>query len=118
MIKYFEFENEIEKIERILSQLNNNQELNADKINKLNNEKNVLYKKIYSNLDPWQKVQVSRHGDRPHTLDYIKNIFNDVVLLHGDKKYADDNAIVGGFAKIEDNSVLFIGTEKGNTMET
>ena len=118
MIKYFEFENEIEKIETILAELNNNQELNFAKINKLNNERDKLYKRIYSNLDPWQKVQVSRHGERPHTLDYIKKIFDDVVFLHGDKKYADDNAIVGGLAKIDGFSIFFIGTEKGNTMET
>ena len=118
MIKYFEFENELEKIEEVLVKLNNNQELNSDKIKKLNIQRDELYKKIYSNLDPWQKVQVSRHSERPHTLDYIKNIFNDIVLLHGDKKFADDNAIVGGLAKIDGNSVFFIGTEKGNTMET
>ena len=118
MIKYFEFENEIEKIEISLNKLKNNQELNVDKIKKLNNEKDLLYKKIYSNLEPWQKVQVSRHGERPHTLDYVKNIFKDTILLHGDKKYADDSAIVGGLAKIDGNSVFFIGTEKGNTMET
>ena len=118
MIKYFEFESEIEEKEKILDQLNNNRELNIDKIKKLNNEKEELYKKIYSNLDPWQKVQISRHGERPHTLDYIENIFTDIVFLHGDKKYADDNAIVGGLGKISNKSVFFIGTEKGNTMET
>ena len=118
MIKYFEFEIEIEKIEIILNQLNKNKELNQDRIKKLDKEKEELYKKIYSNLDPWQKVQVSRHGERPHTLDYTKQIFDDIVFLHGDKKYADDNAIVGGLAKIDGNSVFFVGTEKGNTMET
>ena len=118
MIKYFEFEAEIEKIQTILDQLNKNRELNIDKIKNLDTEKNNIYKKIYSNLDPWQKVQVSRHGERPHTLDYIKNIFDNVVFLHGDKKYADDNAIVGGLAKIDGTSILFVGTEKGNTMET
>ena len=118
MIKYFEFENEIEKIEIILEQLNNNKELNFDKIKKLNHERDQLYKRIYSNLDPWQKVQISRHGERPHTLDYIQNLFTDIILLHGDKKYADDNAILGGLAKIADQSVFFVGTEKGNTMET
>ncbi len=118
MIKYFEFEAEIEKIQTILDQLNKNRELNIDKIKNLDTEKNNIYKKIYSNLDPWQKVQVSRHGERPHTLDYIKNIFDNVVFLHGDKKYADDNAIVGGLAKIDGISILFVGTEKGNTMET
>ncbi len=118
MIKYFEFENQIEKIETILIQLKKNIELNFDKIKKLEEEKKKLYKKIYSNLDPWQKVQISRHGERPHTLDYIKNIFNDIIFLHGDKKYADDNAILGGLAKIAGSSVIFVGTEKGNTMET
>jgi len=118
MIKYFEFENEIEKIENILGQLNNNKELNLEKIKKLSKKRDELYKKVYSNLDPWQKVQVSRHGERPHTLDYVRNIFSDTILLHGDKKYADDNAIVGGLAKIDGNSVFFVGTEKGNTMET
>ena len=118
MIKYFEFENEIEKIEKILNQLNNNKELNFEKIKKLNEKKDELFKTIYSNLDPWQKVQVSRHGERPHALDYIQNIFDDIIFLHGDKKYADDPAIVGGLAKIDSKSIFFIGTEKGNTMET
>ncbi len=118
MIKYFEFENDIENIENTLVQLNNNKELNSEKIKKLNVERDELYKRIYSNLDPWQKVQVSRHGERPHTLDYINRIFTDIVFLHGDKKYADDNAIIGGLAKINGNSVFFVGTEKGNTMET
>ena len=118
MIKYFEFETEIEKIETILKQLKNNKELNDDRIKKLDKEKNELYKKVYSNLDPWQKVQVSLHEERPHTLDYTMQIFDDIVLLHGDKKYADDNAILGGLAKIDGNSVFFVGTEKGNTMET
>ena len=67
MIKYFEFENDIENIENTLVQLNNNKELNSEKIKKLNVERDELYKRIYSNLDPWQKVQVSRHGERPHT---------------------------------------------------
>ena len=83
MIKYFEFETEIEKIESVLNQLDNNKELNDDRIKKLDKEKNELYKKIYSNLNPWQKVQVSRHGERPHTLDYIKQIFDDMVFYMG-----------------------------------
>ncbi len=117
MIKYFEFESELENIEKILKQLSNNQELNFDKIKKLGDERDKLYKKIYSNLDAWQKVQVSRHSERPHTIDYINNIFSDIIFLHGDKKYADDSAIIGGLAKIDGNSIFFVGTEKGNTME-
>jgi len=68
-------------------------------------KKNIL-KKIYSNLDPWQKVQVSRHNDRPHTIDYVNNIFDDIIFLHGDKKYADDNAIIGGYSLSDDGHDL------------
>ena len=78
MIKYFEFETEIEKL-KILNQLNNNKELNDDRIKKLDREKDELYKKIYSNLDPWQKVQVSRH-EKDHILDYTKQIFDDIIF--------------------------------------
>ena len=115
MVKYFEFEKDIEKIDEYL---NNSGNVSSSKINQLNLEKKQKLEKIYSNLEPWQKVQVSRHNNRPHTIDYINNIFNDVIFLHGDKKFADDGAIVGGFAKIENISILFLGTEKGNSMDT
>ncbi len=115
MIKYFDFELEIEKIDKIID--DNNLKDN-NKIDSLKKEKENLFKKIYSKLNPWQKVQISRHTNRPHTLDYVNNIFEDTIFLHGDKKYSDDNAIVGGFAKINNESIIFIGTEKGNSMET
>ncbi len=118
MIKYFDFESEIEKIDNIINSLNLEDKDNSKKISKLNTEKSEIFEKIYSRLDPWQKVQVSRHNDRPHTLDYIKLIFNNLIFLHGDKKYSDDNAIVGGLAKINNNSVIVLGTEKGNSMDT
>ena len=117
MIKYFDFEKDIEKIDTTISSLKD-EDPNSKKINELNNEKKQLFIKIYSKLNAWQKVQVSRHSERPHTLDYVKNIFKNVIFLHGDKKYADDNAIIGGFATINNKSVAFMGTEKGNTMET
>ncbi len=118
MINYFEFEKDIEKIDEYINDLNKDKVTNVSKIEKLNSEKIKKFEKIYSNLDPWQKVQVSRHNDRPHTIHYIEKIFEDLVFLHGDKKYADDNAIIGGFAKLNNQSIVFIGTEKGNTMET
>ena len=118
MIKYFDFETEIENIDQVIFNLNKENPKNIDKISNLNKEKNNLYKKIYSNLNAWQKVQVSRHNDRPHTLDYVKIIFDDLIFLHGDKKFADDSAIVGCLAKINHDSVMIIGTEKGNTMES
>ena len=81
-------------------------------------KKKQLFVKIYSKLNPWQKVQVSRHSERPHTLDYVNSIFKDIIYLHGDKKYSDDSAIIGGLAKIDNESVIFLGTEKGNSMES
>ena len=118
MIKYFDFETEIEKIDDLIKDLNNDDKDNLSKIEILNNEKKKILEKIYSNLTPWQKVQVSRRIDRPHTLDYLKLIFEDLIFLHGDKKYADDSAIIGGLAKINNQSVIVLGTEKGSDMES
>ena len=118
MIKYFDFETEIEKIDQNISKLNDSPNTNSHKIEKLKNEKKQLFVKIYSKLNPWQKVQVSRHSERPHTLDYVNSIFKDIIYLHGDKKYSDDSAIIGGLAKIDNESVIFLGTEKGNSMES
>ena len=117
MIKYFDFETEVEKIDTLIKDLDNDNH-GSSKIEKLKLEKNKILEKIYSNLTPWQKVQVSRHIDRPHTLDYLKIIFEDLIFLHGDKKYADDSAIIGGLAKINNQSVIVLGTEKGSDMES
>jgi len=70
-------------------------------------------KAIYGNLSGWQKVQISRHADRPYTLDYIENCFTNFIELHGDRTVKDDKAIVGGFAKFNGNSVMVIGHQKG-----
>lgn len=74
-------------------------------------------KQIYGNLTPWQRVQLSRHPDRPYTLDYIKGITDEdsFVELHGDRSFADDPAMVGGIGKIDGQSVMIIGTQKGRT---
>ncbi len=118
MIKYFEFEKEIETIDKLIEEAENSEKNNIVKIDKLEKKKKQVLDKIYSNLKPWQKVQVSRHSNRPHTLDYVNMILKDVIFLHGDKKYSDDNAIIGGFAKIDKYSVIFLGTEKGSTMDS
>jgi acetyl-CoA carboxylase carboxyl transferase subunit alpha len=68
---------------------------------------------IYSNLTSWQKVQVARHPERPYTLDYIKNMTTDFVEIHGDRIHADDRAIIGGFAKIDGQKIMIIGSQKG-----
>jgi len=70
-------------------------------------------KQIYSNLTPWQRVQLARHPRRPYTMDYLKTVFSDFHELHGDRLYADDQAVVGGFARLGDTKVMVIGTQKG-----
>lgn len=78
-------------------------------------EKKILELKqdIYGNLTRWQRVQVSRHPERPYTLDYIYNITDDFVELHGDRTVKDDKAMVGGFGTLEGQTVMFIGQQKG-----
>ncbi|MEZ4795153.1 MAG: acetyl-CoA carboxylase carboxyltransferase subunit alpha [Flavobacteriaceae bacterium] len=76
-------------------------------------------KEIYKNLTPWQRVQLSRHPDRPYTMDYIKAICGDSFLeLHGDRNFKDDKAMVGGLGKIGDQSYMFIGQQKGYNTKT
>ena len=68
---------------------------------------------IYNNLTRWQRVQIARHPERPLTLDYIQNCFDDFIELHGDRKYNDDHSIVGGLASIEGKKVMLVGHQKG-----
>ena len=70
-------------------------------------------RQIYSNLTPWQRVQLARHPKRPYTLDYLHSTFTEFEELHGDRLFADDRAVVGGFAKLGDQRVVVIGTQKG-----
>ncbi len=118
MIKYFDFEKDIEKIDNEISSIDKTDISKKEKLDSLNLKKINELKKIYKSLNAWQIVQIARHADRPHTLDYIKNIFENFIPLHGDRKFAEDSAIVGGFAKVNNFSVMVIGTEKGNSMES
>ena len=68
---------------------------------------------IYSNLSPWQRVQLARHPRRPYTLDYLRLAFDDFSELHGDRLYSDDKAMVCGFTKLGDDRVMVMGTQKG-----
>ena len=106
----------IEKIEALQAASNEDPEL-LGQIEKLRKEEEKLKNKIFSKLSTWQKVQVARHPQRPHTSDYIKAVFSDFVELHGDRQFADDQSIIGGIAEIEGNSVMVIGHEKGRETE-
>ena len=97
-------------------------ETNVDTTKTFNLLKKKLHetkKSIYSNLTPWQRVQLSRHPNRPYTLDYIKNISGDSFLeLHGDRNVSDDKAMIGGFGKIDNQTFMIIGTQKGYNTKT
>lgn len=99
------------KIEE-LKQYSDNLDI-AEEIINLESKVQSLKESIYSNLTRWQRVQLARHPDRPYTLDYINLITTKFMELHGDRCYADDKALVGGFASIEDRSVLILGQQKG-----
>ncbi len=119
MIKYFDFEKPIEEIDLKINNLESKKELkNNNKVEYYKKERDKVLKKIYTNLNAWQKVQIARHPNRPHCLDYINAIFNDFVSLAGDKKFGEDRSIIGGIGKINDQSFMIIGTEKGNSMES
>jgi len=106
----------IEKIEALQAASNEDPEL-LGQIEKLRKEEEKLKNKIFSKLSTWQKVQVARHPQRPHTSDFIKAVFSDFIELHGDRQFADDQSIIGGIAEIEGNSVMVIGHEKGRETE-
>ena len=101
------------KIEQ-LSQVRDDSSGNiATEIVRLQEHSLELTKDIYAKLTPWQISQVSRHAQRPYTLDYIRHLFTDFEELHGDRCYADDAAIVGGLARFDGQSVMVIGHQKG-----
>ena len=115
-MEYLEFEKPIEKL---ISKLEKAKELNDEGIDANNIIKELeekiknQRKKIFENLTPWQKVQISRHPYRPYTLDYIENISEDFVEFHGDRNVKDDKAMIGGLANINGKSFMIIGQQKG-----
>jgi acetyl-CoA carboxylase carboxyl transferase subunit alpha len=121
MVKsYLDFEQPIADIESKILELENS-DLDQNQINKevigLNESAVKLTEKIYSNLSPWQNVQVARHPERPHFVDYIKRITDEFDELHGDRHFSDDRAIIGGVGKIGEYKVVIIGHEKGRSTE-
>lgn len=101
-----------------LKKQNQDNPLFNNEIKKLEQKLEELKKGVYSKLTPWQRVTISRHPARPHTIDYIKNICQNFHELAGDRTYADDKSIVGGLAKIGDMECVVIGQEKGHDTES
>ena len=114
---FLDFEHPIADIATKIEQLSQVQDDSsgniATEIVRLQKYSLELTKDIYAKLTPWQISQVSRHAQRPYTLDYIQHLFTDFEELHGDRSYADDAAIVGGLARFEGQSVMVIGHQKG-----
>ncbi|MBI3222730.1 MAG: acetyl-CoA carboxylase carboxyltransferase subunit alpha [Nitrosomonadales bacterium] len=116
-ISFLDFESSIAELEDKIEQLRYVQDDSAldiaDEIGRLSKKSEALTKDIYAKLTPWQISQVSRHPQRPYTLDYIEHLFTDFEELHGDRAFADDKAIVGGLARFNGQSVMVIGHQKG-----
>jgi len=114
---YLDFEKPIEELElkiEELKRLSNGKEIDiSGEIKRLEKKAKELRSDIFSTLTPWQKTLVARHQDRPYTLDYVNLIADSFIELHGDRRFSDDPAIVGGLAKIEDETVIIIGHQKG-----
>ena len=119
MAHYLEFEKplaEIEgKAEELRAMARENKEMDVTfEAEALDKKAAELLSDLYKNLTPWRKCQVARHPERPHCIDYIQALFTDYTALAGDRNFADDGAVVGGMARLEDKPVMVIGHEKGN----
>ncbi len=90
----------------------------ADEVKALEKKSNKILADLYLNLTPWQKALVARHQDRPHALNYIEQLISDFTPLAGDRKFAEDEAIVGGLGRFQGEAVVVIGQEKGSTTES
>tara|TARA_B100000963_G_scaffold217433_1_gene189604 strand:+ start:6611 stop:7708 length:1098 start_codon:yes stop_codon:yes gene_type:complete len=124
MKNYLNFENEIKNLENEIEKLKDPynhsglSEVDTQKINKTQSELDEKLKQIYSNLDPWQTTLVARHEDRPKSKFFIDNLFEDFIPLSGDRHYGEDKSVITGFAKFNGNSVLLIGQEKGDDLDS
>ena len=124
MKNYLNFETEIKDLESEIEKLKDpyNQsgltEVNTKKISQMQLELDEKLKSVYSNLDPWQTTLVARHEDRPKSKFFIDKLFDEFIPLSGDRHYGEDKSVIVGFAKFEGTSVLVIGQEKGDNLDS
>ena len=124
MVSYLDFEKSLSEIEGKIRELNeirlssDDNNVSIDDISKLEKRSQDWLEEKYSNLSTWEKTQVARHPNRPHFTNYAEGILDDFVILSGDRLFGEDKAIIGGLGKIDDQSVMLIGHEKGNDTET
>ena len=119
---YLDFEDKLEKFDmeiQSLIKLSKESDIDVDgKIKDIEKKKQTELNRIYSNLSPWQIVKLARHPNRPKTKSFINSIFTKFTPLYGDRLYSEDNAIISGFAFLDNLPVIILGTEKGNDMNT
>ena len=122
---FLEFEHDIEAFDKKIEELKELAENTAESDKAVSIDREIaaleaksveLLKKVFSDLTPWQMSLVARHPNRPYTLDYIQSMFTDFHELHGDRAFADDQALVGGLARIADINVVVLGNQKGRTL--
>ena len=118
---YLDFERDLVELEKKIDDLKSQAEtngLNLDEgVRKLEAQAAKKRREIYANLSPWQRVQIARHPDRPYALDYVERMLVDFTELHGDRLFADDASIIGGPARLNDESVMVIGIQSGRNLE-
>ena len=124
MKSYLEFEKDIkgleEEIEKLKDPFNNEglSQVETEKISQIQEEIDDKLKVSYANLNPWQRTQIARHEDRPKSKFFIEKLFTDFINLSGDRNFSDDESVIAGFAKFEGNSVLVLGQEKGDDLDS
>ena len=115
-LNYLDFEQPLLEIENKIASIKASASISQgdrNKIESLNKELDKNISKIFSSLSDWQISQIARHPLRPYTLDYVSNIFDDFVEIHGDRMFGDDKAIICGLGKLDGKSIMLIGHQKG-----
>src|SRR5271165_2092823 len=121
MRSYLDFEKPVAELEAKIEELralNSDGDAISDEISRIEGKAAQALRELYAGLSPWQKTQVARHPQRPHCLDYVATLIEDFVPLAGDRKFGEDEALVGGFGRFRGDSVCIIGHEKGSTTES
>ena len=118
---YLDFERDLVELEKKIDDLKEQAKtngLNLDEgVRKLEAQAAKKRREIYTNLTPWQQVQIARHPHRPYALDYVERMLSDFTELHGDRLFADDASIIGGPARLDDESIMVIGIQSGRNLE-
>jgi acetyl-CoA carboxylase carboxyl transferase subunit alpha len=123
MQEFLDFESSVEELEGKIAELralaqNDASVSIADEVKSLETKVQKLLNELYEDLDPWQKAQVARHRNRPHAMDYIKSLITDFVPLAGDRKFGEDEAIIGGLGRFQGQGIVVVGQEKGSDTQS